>query len=45
MYDYARQALRVLYTPEELNTCILPPGRSYLARPPLDENRFNVLHG
>ncbi|CAF1640936.1 unnamed protein product [Rotaria magnacalcarata] len=34
--DFARQVMRILYTPDELKTCVLPPGRSYLSRKPLD---------
>jgi hypothetical protein len=45
MFDFARQVLRTLFTPQELKTCILPPARKHLSRPPLDEERFNVFHG
>ncbi|CAF4212627.1 unnamed protein product, partial [Adineta steineri] len=42
--DYARQLMRVLYTKDELQSCILPPGRQHLARPPLDAERFARLN-
>ncbi|UJR38892.1 hypothetical protein I4U23_031560 [Adineta vaga] len=35
---------RVLYTPEELSSSILPPDRSHLARPALDPQRFGIFH-
>ncbi|CAF1076141.1 unnamed protein product [Rotaria magnacalcarata] len=38
--DYARNILRILYTKEELQTSILPPGRTHLSRKPLDKVRF-----
>lgn len=34
----------VLYTEEELSTCILPPKRKHLAREPLDSKRFALLN-
>lgn len=43
--DFARQVMRILYTTEELKTCILPPKRSYLVREPLDPERFRLLNG
>lgn len=45
IYDFSRQTLRILFTAKELSTHILPPGRSHLARPPLDTERFNKFHG
>ncbi|CAF1254382.1 unnamed protein product [Rotaria sordida] len=44
IYDFARQTLRILFTPKELNECILPPGRKHLARPALDAERFDKFH-
>ncbi|CAF1218120.1 unnamed protein product [Adineta steineri] len=44
IYDFGRQILRELFTPQELNECILPPGRKHLSRPPLDVDRFNIFH-
>ncbi|CAF4271958.1 unnamed protein product, partial [Adineta steineri] len=41
---YARQLMRVLYTKDELQSCILPPGRQHLARLPLDAERFARLN-
>ncbi|CAF1654065.1 unnamed protein product [Rotaria magnacalcarata] len=38
--DYTRNILRILYTKEELQTSILPPGRTHLSRKPLDKVRF-----
>jgi len=35
--DYARKILRVIFTSDELQTRILPPGKLHLARKPLDE--------
>lgn len=43
--DFARQAMRVLYSTDELQTCVLPPGRSHLSRKPLDSVRFGRLNG
>jgi hypothetical protein len=43
--DYARQVLRILYSQEELLSSILPPGGSQFIRQPLDEKRFERLHG
>ncbi len=43
--DFARQVMRILYTEEELKTCILPPKRKHLAREPLDSERFGLLNG
>ncbi|CAF1056781.1 unnamed protein product [Adineta steineri] len=40
--DYGRQLMRVLYTKEELQSCILPPGRRHLARPPLDSEHCPI---
>ena len=45
IYDFARQTLKILFTPNELSTSILPPARSHLARPALDSERFNLFHG
>ncbi|UJR34700.1 hypothetical protein I4U23_027477 [Adineta vaga] len=45
IYDFGRQVLGVLYTPEELSSSILPPDRSHLARPALDPQRFGIFHG
>ncbi len=42
--DYARQVMYVLFTEEELATCILPPKRRHLTREPLDSGRFTLLH-
>ncbi|CAF4176527.1 unnamed protein product [Rotaria sp. Silwood2] len=38
--DYARQILQIIYTSDELKNSILPPGKPYLARPPLAKDRF-----
>ncbi len=43
--DYARQVMRILYTNDELRSCILPPGRSHLTRKALDSDRFSRLNG
>ncbi|CAF2986500.1 unnamed protein product, partial [Rotaria sp. Silwood2] len=42
--DFARQIIRILYTPDELRTCILPPRRPHLSREPLDPDRFRLLN-
>ncbi|CAF1278909.1 unnamed protein product [Rotaria sordida] len=42
--DYARQLMRVLYTNDELQSSILPPGRRHLVRKPLDFDRFVRLN-
>ncbi|CAF1109136.1 unnamed protein product [Rotaria sordida] len=42
--DFARQIMRILYTPDELQTCILPPRRPHLSREPLDPDRFRLLN-
>jgi hypothetical protein len=41
--DYARKILRIIFTSDELQTRILPPGKSHLARKPLDEDRFKIF--
>ncbi len=41
--DYARKILRIIFTSDELQTRILPLGKSYLARKPLDEDRFKIF--
>ena len=41
--DYARKTLKILFSPEELKTHILPPERDYLRRPALNQKRFNIL--
>lgn len=45
IYDFARQTLKILYTPEELSSSILPPSRIHLSRPALDTVRFDKFHG
>ena len=45
IYDYGIKILKMLYTSQELSSCILPPARNHLARPALDPVRFNVFHG
>lgn len=37
--------MRLLYTADELRTCVLPPDRSHLARKALDTDRFRLLNG
>jgi hypothetical protein len=37
--------MRILYTNDELRSCILPPGRSHLTRKALDSDRFSRLNG
>ncbi|CAF3391357.1 unnamed protein product [Rotaria socialis] len=44
IYDFARQTLKILYTPEELSGSILPPTRIHLSRPALDIQRFDKFH-
>ncbi|CAF4751404.1 unnamed protein product, partial [Rotaria socialis] len=44
IYDFARQTLKILYTPEELSSSILPPTRIHLSRPALDIQRFDKFH-
>lgn len=36
--------MRILFTSEELKTCVLPPKRSHPIRPALDAIRFDLLH-
>lgn len=43
--DFARRTMRILFTADELKTSVLPPSRSYLSRPALDEKRFELLNG
>jgi hypothetical protein len=43
--DYGRRTLKILFSPEELKTHILPPERDHLRRPALDQERFNILLG
>ncbi len=45
IYDFGRKTLRIIYTPTELSTSILPPPRSHLKRPALDPELFNTFHG
>jgi hypothetical protein len=37
--------LKILFSPEELKTHILPPEREHLKRPALDQQRFNIFMG
>ncbi|CAM4971801.1 unnamed protein product [Rotaria socialis] len=41
--DYSRQILRIIFTGDELKTCILPPGKAHLTREPLDQERFTIF--
>ncbi|CAF1540424.1 unnamed protein product [Rotaria magnacalcarata] len=41
--DYSRQILRIIFTGDELKTCILPPGNAHLTREPLDQERFTIF--
>ena len=43
--DFARQTMKLLFSKEELKTCILPPKRAHLRREPLDERRFRKVLG
>jgi hypothetical protein len=43
--DFARQTIRILYTTDELRTCVLPPDRPHLSRKALDIVRFRLLNG
>ncbi|CAF4519374.1 unnamed protein product, partial [Rotaria magnacalcarata] len=43
--DYSRQILRIIFTGDELKTCILPPGNAHLTREPLDQERFTIFLG
>ncbi|CAF4678720.1 unnamed protein product, partial [Rotaria magnacalcarata] len=43
--DYSRQILRIIFTGDELKTCILPPGKAHLTREPLDQERFTIFLG
>lgn len=42
--DFARRTMRILFSSKELKNCVLPPSRSYLTRPALDENRFELFN-
>jgi hypothetical protein len=43
--DFARKTMRIVFTEQELKTHILPPTRSHLSRPSLDETRFQLVNG
>ena len=43
--DYSRKILRLIFTPKELKNSILPPGKSYLTREPLEGARFKIFTG
>lgn len=43
--DYSRKILRMIFSPDELKNRILPPGKEYLAREPLDPERFRIFTG
>lgn len=45
LVDFARKTLKLLFSPEELRTHLLPPKREHFKRPALDETRFNILLG
>lgn len=44
--EYARNLLRILFTPEELQTCLLPSSqaKSY-NKPELDSDRMRLMNG
>ncbi|CAF4551938.1 unnamed protein product, partial [Rotaria socialis] len=41
--DYSRQILRIIFTGDELKTCILPLVKAHLTREPLDQERFTIF--
>lgn len=44
--DFGRQLLRLLFTPSELNSCILPSQAAHLyQKDVLDGERFRLLNG
>ena len=43
--DYSRKILRIIFTGDELKTCILSPGKAHLTREPFDQERFTIFLG
>ncbi len=43
--DFTRKTMKIVFTENELKTHILPPTRSYLARPGLDDKKFQIVNG
>ena len=43
--DFARKAMKIIFTEDELRSHTLPPKRQYLSRPALDQDRFDLLNG
>ena len=43
--DFARKTIRIVCTKDELKIHILPPKRSYLTKPSLNEEKFQLVNG
>ncbi|CAF3309829.1 unnamed protein product [Rotaria socialis] len=40
--NYACKILRIVFSQDELNSSILPPGKPHFRRQPLDQDRFKI---
>ena len=43
--DFDRKTMRIVFTEDELETHILSPKRSYLTKPSLNEEKFQLVNG